>query len=203
MAATESRPIALPSVPSFANGSDPDAINAEPDLNATRASHANGKRHALRPGRGRRDPKWQFLRGFLKHPVMVGSVIPSSRILIDKMLKPVDWSACRLFVEYGPGVGTFTRPILDRLTMGIEPFMVASTLSAVLAQRLVRVICPHCKEEYAPEQEYAGITLPPRLYRGRGCDKCFGLGSSGRTGIYELLLIDSELCSMIIRRTPA
>jgi general secretion pathway protein E len=89
------------------------------------------------------------------------------------------------------------------IDMGIEPFMVASTLSAVLAQRLVRVICPHCKEEYAPEREYAGITLPPRLYRGRGCDKCFGLGTSGRTGIYELLLVDSELCSMIIRRTPA
>jgi len=46
---------------------------------------------------------------------MVGSVIPSSKILIDKMLKPVDWSNTRLFVEYGPGVGTFTRPILDRL----------------------------------------------------------------------------------------
>ena len=60
-------------------------------------------------------PKWQFLRGFLKNPVMVGSVIPSSRILIDRMLKPVDWSACQLFVEYGPGVGTFTRPILEKL----------------------------------------------------------------------------------------
>ncbi|MCF2514743.1 methyltransferase [Sphingomonas sp. G124] len=46
---------------------------------------------------------------------MVGSVIPSSRILIDRMLKPVDWSATKLFVEYGPGVGTFTRPILERL----------------------------------------------------------------------------------------
>jgi phospholipid N-methyltransferase len=46
---------------------------------------------------------------------MVGSVIPSSKILIDKMLKPVDWSNTKLFVEYGPGVGTFTRPILDKL----------------------------------------------------------------------------------------
>ncbi|RIX32747.1 class I SAM-dependent methyltransferase [Sphingomonas edaphi] len=46
---------------------------------------------------------------------MVGSVIPSSRILIDRMLRPVDWSATKLFVEYGPGVGTFTRPILERL----------------------------------------------------------------------------------------
>jgi phospholipid N-methyltransferase len=60
-------------------------------------------------------PRWQFLRGFLKNPVMVGSIIPSSRILIEKMLEPVDWANTRLFVEYGPGVGTFTRPVLDKL----------------------------------------------------------------------------------------
>ncbi|HEY4070607.1 MAG TPA: methyltransferase [Sphingomicrobium sp.] len=60
-------------------------------------------------------PQWQFLRGFLKNPVMVGSVIPSSKVLIDKMLKPVDWANTKLFVEYGPGVGTFTRPILKKL----------------------------------------------------------------------------------------
>ena len=59
--------------------------------------------------------QWQFLRGFLKNPVMVGSVIPSSKVLIDKMLGPVRWDEVRLFVEYGPGVGTFTRPVLDRL----------------------------------------------------------------------------------------
>ena len=84
-------------------------------MNASRANQLNGRRHALRAGRGRKSPRWQFLRGFLKHPVMVGSVIPSSKILIDKMLKPVDWSKTRLFVEYGPGVGTFTRPILEQL----------------------------------------------------------------------------------------
>ena len=56
-----------------------------------------------------------FFQGFLKHPVMVGSVIPSSDRLIDRMLAPVDWANCKLFVEYGPGVGTFCRPILDRL----------------------------------------------------------------------------------------
>jgi len=60
-------------------------------------------------------PRWQFLRGFLKNPVMVGSVIPSSRVLIDKMLAPVDWENTKLFVEYGPGVGTFTRPVLEQL----------------------------------------------------------------------------------------
>ena len=71
----------------------------------------------LQRNRDRRapSPQWQFLRGFIKNPVMVGSIIPSSRILIDKMLDPVDWANTRLFVEYGPGVGTFTRPILDRL----------------------------------------------------------------------------------------
>ena len=61
------------------------------------------------------NPQWQFLRGFLKHPVMVGSIIPSSRVLIEKMLRPVDWENTKLFVEYGPGVGTFTRPILELL----------------------------------------------------------------------------------------
>ncbi|MBW8784101.1 MAG: methyltransferase domain-containing protein [Novosphingobium sp.] len=56
-----------------------------------------------------------FFEGFLQHPVMVGSIIPSSRFTIQKMLAPVDWDECRLFVEYGPGVGTFCRPVLDRL----------------------------------------------------------------------------------------
>ena len=65
--------------------------------------------------RGARHPRLQFLKGFFKHPVMVGSIIPSSDRLIARMLGPVDWPATKLFVEYGPGVGTFTRPVLDRL----------------------------------------------------------------------------------------
>ena len=60
-------------------------------------------------------PRWAFLWGFIKHPVMVGSAIPSSNRLITKMLGPVDWVNTKVFVEYGPGVGTFTRPILDRM----------------------------------------------------------------------------------------
>lgn len=56
-----------------------------------------------------------FFKGFLDHPVMVGSLVPSSARLIARMLAPVDWSTTRLFVEYGPGVGTFCRPVLDRL----------------------------------------------------------------------------------------
>jgi phospholipid N-methyltransferase len=61
-------------------------------------------------------PRLAFLRGFIKHPVMVGSIIPSSTKLINKMLGPVDWANCKVFVEYGPGVGTFTRPILERMS---------------------------------------------------------------------------------------
>jgi phospholipid N-methyltransferase len=76
-----------------------------------------GPRRLVRRRSARRSqsPHWQFLRGFLKHPVMVGSIIPSSRVLIERMLKPVDWDNTKLFVEYGPGVGTFTRPILEKL----------------------------------------------------------------------------------------
>lgn len=57
-----------------------------------------------------------FFRGFMEHPRMVGSIIPSSRFTVRKMLAPVDWRNCRLFVEYGPGIGTFCRPVLDRLS---------------------------------------------------------------------------------------
>ncbi len=56
-----------------------------------------------------------FLQGFVEHPVMVGSIIPSSGFTIRKMLAPVNWDECKLFVEYGPGVGTFCRPVLERL----------------------------------------------------------------------------------------
>jgi phospholipid N-methyltransferase len=68
-----------------------------------------------RTARRSSSPHWQFLRGFLKHPVMVGSIIPSSRVLIERMLAPVDWENTKVFVEYGPGVGTFTRPVLEKL----------------------------------------------------------------------------------------
>jgi len=89
------------------------------------------------------------------------------------------------------------------IDMGIEPFMVASTLMAVAAQRLVRTICPHCREEYRPDRDYPGIELPKVLFRGRGCEQCFGHGTQGRIGIYELLAIDQELCGMITRRESA
>ena len=64
---------------------------------------------------GRPSPWGMFFRGFIKHPVMVGSVIPSSDRLISRMLAPVDWANTKVFVEYGPGVGTFCGPILERM----------------------------------------------------------------------------------------
>jgi len=60
-------------------------------------------------------PMGFFLKGFVKNPVMVGAIVPSSRRTINRVLAPVDWNECRLFVEYGPGVGTFSKPVLERL----------------------------------------------------------------------------------------
>lgn len=68
-------------------------------------------RHVTR----RTGPLAMFFKGFLKHPVMVGSIIPSSDATIAKMLGPVDWANTKIFVEYGPGVGTFCRPVLKKL----------------------------------------------------------------------------------------
>ena len=63
-------------------------------------------------------PWAMFFRGFLKNPVMVGSIIPSSDTLVTHMLSRVDWKTCKLFVEYGPGVGTFSQQILKNLSPG-------------------------------------------------------------------------------------
>jgi phospholipid N-methyltransferase len=65
--------------------------------------------------RARSGPLMMFFKGFLKHPVMVGSIIPSSETLINHMLGRVDWENTKLFVEYGPGVGTFCQHVLARM----------------------------------------------------------------------------------------
>ena len=74
---------------------------------------ARTRRRFARKGSG--NPLWHFMLGFIKHPVMVGSIIPSSKVTVDRMLEPVDWANCKLFVEYGPGVGTFTEHVLRRM----------------------------------------------------------------------------------------
>ena len=95
---------------------------------------------------------------------------------------------------------------LTRLVdMGIEPYLVASSLEAVLAQRLVRLICPHCKEAFAREDLTAlraefGVNVPEVLYRGRGCRECQGTGYRGRTGIFETMQVTPTVRGMILER---
>lgn len=94
--------------------------------------------------------------------------------------------------------------------MGIEPYLLSSTVVGVLAQRLVRKVCPCCREGYTPSaQELEQIDLTPdklisnRIYRGRGCKECFGSGYLGRAGIYELMSIDTTLQSHIAKNPEA
>ncbi len=92
--------------------------------------------------------------------------------------------------------------------MGIEPFLVASSLEAVLAQRLVRLICPDCREQLAtnevmPLRRRFGDRLPGSLYQGRGCRRCQGTGYHGRVGIFELMVVTDEVRSLILESASA
>lgn len=91
------------------------------------------------------------------------------------------------------------------LEMGIEPFLLLSALRGVLAQRLVRKICPFCKEEYQPsqlERTYLANHNVNKLYKGRGCPHCHQTGYIGRIALHELITIDDTLANMIIRKEP-
>lgn len=88
--------------------------------------------------------------------------------------------------------------------MGIEPFLLSSSLTGVVAQRLVRVLCPHCKSAYVADEvecEQLGVdpSNPPTLYHAKGCSECRSGGYKGRTGIYEVVSIDDEVRRMIHR----
>ncbi len=94
--------------------------------------------------------------------------------------------------------------------MGIEPFLVASVIRAIVAQRLVRVICPECKGGYVPEAEVlreAGIEVSfspgQKAYRGKGCPACSMTGYRGRTGIYEILRISEEIRQLIMKKADS
>ena len=87
-------------------------------------------------------------------------------------------------------------------SLGIEPFMIGESLVGVVSQRLVRRVCPNCREEYEPtaqELEYLGESNIDKLYRGRGCDACQHTGYLGRTLVYEVLRPNRELVSQIAR----
>jgi len=101
-----------------------------------------------------------------------------------------------------------TASSITRLTdMGVESYLISSSLTAVIAQRLLRTICPQCKSPSTPTQDISAFwddsyNQPPgnpQFYRGRGCDNCIQTGYLGRTGIFELLLIDDDIKDMITK----
>jgi general secretion pathway protein E len=102
--------------------------------------------------------------------------------------------------------GAITR-LID---MGVEPFLVSSSLNAVVGQRLVRIICPNCKEPYYPNKESLEemninpeILMNRPLFRGRGCGECMQTGYRGRTGIFEFLVMSDDLRNLILKTTDS
>ncbi|MFH0935275.1 MAG: ATPase, T2SS/T4P/T4SS family [Candidatus Omnitrophota bacterium] len=94
------------------------------------------------------------------------------------------------------------------IDMGIEPFLVSSSLICVVAQRLVRVLCPHCKEAYQPDKEaLEQLKIPvdtkAQFYREKGCNKCRNTGYSGRLGIFEMFVPDEPIRTLIDKKAAA
>ncbi|MFH2011040.1 MAG: type II secretion system ATPase GspE [bacterium] len=166
------------------------------------------------------------LRSFLRHDpdvIMVGEIrdLETAEIAIQASL-----TGHLVFstVHTNDSAGAITR-LVD---MGVEPFLVASSLSGLLAQRLVRRLCLECREVYEPTYEeirnlglepeafYAGA-IPPhptkdrdgpappagRAFRSKGCPSCLGTGYTGRLGIYELLMLDDQIRAMALKNTDA
>ena len=158
-------------------------IQVNPKINLT---FANGLRSILR-----QDP----------NVIMVGEIrdLETAQIAIQASL-----TGHLVFstLHTNDAAGAVTR-LID---MGVEPFLVASSVTSILAQRLVREICPHCKEQYEPlpeEIEEIGFSrddIPSGgLWRGAGCPKCIGTGYLGRTGIYELLMVTDDVRAAILK----
>ena len=102
--------------------------------------------------------------------------------------------------------GAMTRMV----DMGIEPFLIASSVIGVLAQRLVRVVCPKCKEQYTPPRDAVGRLgieidgdAKVTFYRGRGCDHCRGSGYKGRLGVYELMLVTDRVRDLVLQKSSS
>ncbi|MBI5212965.1 MAG: type II secretion system ATPase GspE [Nitrospirae bacterium] len=93
--------------------------------------------------------------------------------------------------------------IMRLVDMGIENFLVSSALTGVLAQRLVRVICRHCKKPFIPDKEYMkdiGVDDELAAFHGEGCEECRHTGYKGRTGIFELMVISDDIKRLIIEK---
>jgi len=159
-------------------------IQVKPQIGLT---FANGLRHIVR-----QDPD----------VIMVGEIrdIETAEISIHSALTG-HLVFSTLHTNDAPGAVT---RLLD---MGIEGFLVSSSLIGVLAQRLVRVICSKCREPYSPSQDMIDkIGLLPenfQAYHGSGCEECRGTGYSGRTAIFELMLVDSSLRNLVLEKASA
>jgi general secretion pathway protein E len=159
-------------------------IHVKPKINLTFAS---GLRHILR-----QDPD----------VIMIGEIrdLETAEIAIQASL-----TGHLVFstLHTNDAAGAITR-LID---MGVEPFLVSSSVIAIMAQRLVRTICSECKESYRPSEEsLREIGLIPKdlvgnkAYHGKGCDNCLGTGYRGRSGIFELLVIDDDIRQLILDR---
>ena len=106
-------------------------------------------------------------------------------------------------IHTNDAVGTIER-LID---IGVEPYLVASALQGMVSQRLLRRICPHCREAYSPtEDELRELGKEGQedvtLYRGAGCPQCFNTGYRGRTAVTETLLMTPTLRRMVAERKP-
>jgi general secretion pathway protein E len=151
------------------------------------------------------------LRSFLRQDpdvIMVGEIrdLETAEIAIQASL-----TGHLVFstVHTNDAPGAVTR-LID---MGVEPFLVASSLMGCLAQRLVRVVCKECREPYLPSaEELAEIGLPPtalqdagvaHVYRERGCSTCNDTGYKGRIGIYEMMLVTDDIRQQILKKVDS
>ncbi len=147
------------------------------------------------------------LRFFLRHDpdiMMVGEIrdLETAEIAIEASLT----GHLVLSTLHTNDAPTSITRLID---MGVEPFLISASLIGALAQRLVRTLCPRCKEPYKPPvealrrlgltpEEVEGVTF----YRGRGCEYCRHTGYYGRTGIFELMTVTEEIAELIVRRAP-
>lgn len=146
------------------------------------------------------------LRSFLRHDpdvIMVGEIrdLETAEIAIQASLTG---HLVLSTIHTNDSAGAIMR-LVD---MGVEPFLVASSLIGILAQRLVRTICPHCKKAYqatARELDELGIDASGStlLYKGEGCPECGFSGYHGRAGIYELLTIDDDIRKLVMANSDA
>jgi type IV pilus assembly protein PilB len=142
------------------------------------------------------------IRAFMRHDpdiILIGEVrdLETAKTMVEASL-----TGHLVFstIHTNDAIGTVTR----LMEMGIEPYLVADSLLLVCAQRLLRRICPKCKESYVITHEEVelskgDIKSGTSLYRGRGCNSCDGTGYKGRTGIFEILSMNKNLRSLLIK----